>query len=111
MRFHAVWLRFLLRASVQTMRRVAHEMSALERENAQYRDGRLFRLLRYQLEYVIQDVGKTPWTVARSRLDLRGRKPRGRDLLPKFRGADPVLRDMLWKHLTSGPVHGRRCST
>ena len=83
------------------MRRVAHELAELESKNAQYRDGRLFRYLRYQLEFVIQDVGKTPWTVARSRLDLRGRKPRGLDLLPRFRGVTPALRDALSKHLNA----------
>ncbi|MBM3536048.1 MAG: hypothetical protein FJX60_23805 [Alphaproteobacteria bacterium] len=100
-RFHAAWLRFLLKVSVQTMRRVAHELAVLERENAGYRDGALFRLLREQIEFVIQDVGKTPWTVARSKRDLRGRKLRGRGLLPRFRGAPLELRDAMRKHLTA----------
>ena len=67
------------------MRRVAHELAVLDTENAAFRDGCLFHLLQEQIEFVIQDVGKTPWSVARSRLDLRGRKPRGLDLLPRFR--------------------------
>ena len=100
-RFHATWLRFLLRTSIQTMRRVAHELSALEKENAQYVDGALFRLMREQIEFVIQVVGKTPWTVARSKRDLRGRKPRGLGLLSKFRGAPPGLREALRKHLNA----------
>lgn len=101
-RFHATWFGFLLKASIQTMRRVAHELAGMEKENAQYRDGMLFGLLREQIEFVIQDVGKTPWTVARARRDLRGRKLLGLGLLPKFRGAPPKLRDALWKHLTTG---------
>jgi hypothetical protein len=100
-RFHATWLRFLLKASVQTMRRAAHELAELEKENAQYRDGTLFRLLREQIEFVIQDVGKTSRTVARSRCDLRGRKLQGQGLLPKFRGTPPGLREALWKHLNA----------
>jgi hypothetical protein len=100
-RFHATWLRFLLNASIQTMRRVANELAELESENAQFRDGALFSLLRHEIEFVIQDVGNTPWTVARSKLDLRGRKPRGLDSLPRFRGAPPQLRETIQKHLNA----------
>jgi hypothetical protein len=60
--FHARWLRFLLHASPQTMRRVAHELAMLEEENRNFRDGAIFRLLRHETEFVIQDVGRTSWT-------------------------------------------------
>ena len=105
LRFHAIWLRFLLNASVQTMRRVAHELAGLEKENAQYRDGALFGLLRDQIEFVIQDVGKTPWTVARSKRDLRGRKLRGVGLLPRVRCVPQSLRDALRIHLNGRHSH------
>ena len=72
-RFHTRWVSFLLKATPQTLRRVAHEIAMLEDENARFRDGAIFRLLRHQLEFVIQDIGKTTWTVARSLRDLRGR--------------------------------------
>lgn len=77
-RFHHRWLKFLLQSSQQTMRRVAHEIAALEAENAGYRDGRLFGLLRRQLEFVIRDVGgpRCKWSVVRSRKDRRGRPKR-----------------------------------
>ena len=70
-RFHARWLRFLLRATPQTMRRVAHELAQLEEENRSFRDGAIFGLLRHQIEFVIGDVTRSNWTVERSRRDLR----------------------------------------
>jgi hypothetical protein len=77
-RFHERWLRFLLSASLQTQRRVCHELFDLEQENRNYLDGQFLSVLRKTLEHVIQDIGKTPWTVQRSRRDLRG-KTRRRD--------------------------------
>lgn len=76
-RFHERWLKFLLTSSVQTMRRVAHELAAMELENAGYRDAAILCLLRKDLEFVIRDVTGSNWSVARSRNDLRGRT-RGR---------------------------------
>lgn len=67
-----------VKATPQTLRRVAHEIAVVEEENKSFRDRALFRLLRSELEFVIQDVGKTNWTVARSRRDLRGRTRRDR---------------------------------
>jgi hypothetical protein len=75
-RFHRRWLSFLLCSSMQTMRRVAHELCALEAENRDYRDGAIFCLLRRDLEFVVRDIGGTNWSVARSRRDLRGRTRR-----------------------------------
>lgn len=76
-RFHQRWLKFLLNSSVQTLRRVAHELATMEQANAGYRDGAILTLLRRELEFVIGDVGGTDWSVERSRNDLRGRT-RGR---------------------------------
>ena len=78
LRFHTRWVSFLLKATPQTLRRVAHEIAVVEEENKCFRDGAIFRLLRHELEFVIQDVGKTNWTVARSLRDLRGRTRRER---------------------------------
>jgi hypothetical protein len=58
------------------MRRVAHELAVLEEQNRNFRDGAIFRLLRHETEFVIQDVGRTNWTVERSRRDLRGKTSR-----------------------------------
>jgi hypothetical protein len=77
MRFHERWLKFLLNSSVQTLRRVAHELAAMEEANKGFRDGAVLTLLRRELEFAIQDIGSTDWSVARSRNDLRGRT-RGR---------------------------------
>jgi hypothetical protein len=73
LRFHTRWVSFLLTATPQPLRRVAHEIAIVEEVNKRFRDGALVRLLRHELELVIQDVGKTNWTVARSLRDLRGR--------------------------------------
>jgi hypothetical protein len=73
LRFHRRWLSFLLDATPQTLRRVAHELALLEDENRTYRDGAIFRLLRHETEFVIQDVGGTSWTVQRSLHDRRGK--------------------------------------
>jgi hypothetical protein len=73
LRFHTRWLSFLLKATPQTLRRVAHELALLEEENRNYRDGAIFRLLRHETEFVVQNVGGNSWTVARSRRDFRGR--------------------------------------
>lgn len=63
-------------ASLQTQRRVAHQLFDLEEANRGYLDGEILSLLRRHLEHVIWDVGKTPWSVQRSRRDLRGRTGR-----------------------------------
>ncbi len=75
-RFHQKWLNFLLSASLQTQRRVCHELFDLEQANRDYLDGQFLAVLRKTLEHVIQDIGKTPWSVQRSRRDLRGRTHR-----------------------------------
>jgi hypothetical protein len=62
-----------------TLRRVAHELAALEEENRQYHDGIIFSVLRKNLEFVIQDVGGTNWSVARSKHDMRGKTRWRRD--------------------------------
>jgi len=73
MRAHARWLRLLQFGSIQTMRRVCHEIAILEDENRQYRDSVIFSVLRKNLEFVIQDVGGTNWSVSKSRQDMRGK--------------------------------------
>jgi hypothetical protein len=75
-RFHRRWLAFLLNSSIQTQRRVCHELFDLEQANRDYLDGQFLSVLRKTLEHVIQDIGKTPWSVQRSRRDLRGRTRR-----------------------------------
>jgi hypothetical protein len=75
-RFHKRWVQFLLSASLQTQRRVCHELFDLEQENRDYLDGQFLLVLRKTLEHVIQDIGNTPWSVQRSRRDLRGRTRR-----------------------------------
>ncbi len=75
-RFHQRWLRFLLTASLQTQRRVAHELFDLEMANRSYLDGEVLGLLRRHLEHAIQSIGRTGWTVQLSRGDLRGRTVR-----------------------------------
>jgi hypothetical protein len=72
-RFHAGWLKFLLKSTAQTLKRTCHEIAALEEANAAYHDGAIFLLLRKNLEFVIRDVTSSEWSVARSRKDLRGR--------------------------------------
>jgi hypothetical protein len=94
-RFHTRWLKFLLEATPQTLRRVCHELAALEEENQQYRDGVIFSVLRKQLEFVIQDVGRTNWSVARSRRDMRGRTRRSQRQLH----IDPMIQDSLHNRL------------
>ena len=73
--FHARWVQFLTQATPRTLRRVAHELAALEAENALYQDGKIFRVLREELELTIQQAGgsRCSWTVARSNHDLRGK--------------------------------------
>src|SRR5258708_4248585 len=71
-RFHQRWLRFLLNSTPQTMRRVAHELSAMEEANKGFRDNAILTLLRPEL-FVICDLGGTNWSVQRSGNDLRGR--------------------------------------
>jgi hypothetical protein len=75
-RFHQKWLKFLLSASLQTQRRVCHELFDLEQANRDYLDGQFLSVLRRTLEHVIQDIGKSSWSVQRSRRDLRGRTRR-----------------------------------
>jgi hypothetical protein len=73
-RFHQRWLKFLLKATPQSLKRTAHELAALEEASAEYRDGTIFSVLRKNLEFVIRDVTRTDWSVQRSRKDLRGRR-------------------------------------
>jgi hypothetical protein len=99
-RFHAGWLKFLLNSTPQTLKRVCHEISALEEANAKFRDGAIFGLLRSNLEFVIAEVTQTDWTVARSRKDLRGRiRGRGRNSHDRVR-VDPEVRQALWDKLS-----------
>ena len=78
LRFHTAWIQFLAAATPRTLKRVAHELSQLEQANAGYRDGKIFQVLRQQLEATIQEVGPPgcKWSVAASRRDLRGRTGR-----------------------------------
>jgi hypothetical protein len=98
-RFHQRWLKFLLNSSVQTLRRVAHELAAMETANAGYRDGVLLTLLRKELEFVIREVGGTDWSVARSRNDLRGRTRGRRTSHDRIRVDAGVHRD-LWERVS-----------
>src|SRR5690349_8562055 len=72
-RFHERWCKFLRDSSVQTQKRVAHELKTLAEVNAGYYDGVIFSRLLENLEYVIGRKTHSNWTVARSRSDLRGR--------------------------------------
>jgi hypothetical protein len=75
-RFHRRWLAFLLNSSIQTQRRVCHELYDLEQANRDYLDAQFISVLRKTLEHVIRDIGKSTWSVQRSRRDLRGRTRR-----------------------------------
>jgi hypothetical protein len=94
-RFHERWLKFLLSSSVQTLRRVAHELVAMEEANAGYRDAAILTLLRRELEFVIKEVGGTAWSVQRSQNDLRGRTRGHRTSHDRVRVASGVHR-ALW---------------
>ena len=103
-RFHQRWLKFLLNSSVQTLRRVAHELAAMEEANKGFRDNAILTLLRKELEFVIRDIGGTNWSVQRSRNDLRGRT-RGRRTSHDRVRVDAGLHRELWDRvspLTSG---------
>jgi hypothetical protein len=104
-RFHQRWLKFLLNSSVQTLRRVAHELGTMEEANQGFRDGAILTLLRRELEFAIQDMGGTKWSVQRSCNDLRGRT-RGRQTSHERVRVDAGLHRALWDRvlpLASGP--------
>jgi hypothetical protein len=75
-RFHQRWVQFLLHSSLQTQRRVCHELYYLEQANRDYLDAQFLGVLRKTLEYVIRDIGGSSWSVERSRHDLRGKTRR-----------------------------------
>jgi hypothetical protein len=93
-RFHQRWLKFLLNSSVQSLRRVCHELAEMEAANAGYRDAAILTLLRRELEFVIRDVGGTDWSVARSRNDLRGRTRGHRTSHDRVRIASEIHRTL-----------------
>jgi hypothetical protein len=99
MRFHERWLKFLLNATPQTMRRVAHELGTMEEANQGFRDGAILTLLRRELEFAIQDIGGTKWSVQRSRNDLRGRTRGRRTSHERVRVAPDVHR-ALWDRVS-----------
>jgi hypothetical protein len=105
MRFHERWLKFLLNSSVQTLRRVAHELAAMEAANAGYRDGLLLTQLRKELEFVIRDVGGTNWSAQRSQNDMRGRT-RGRRTSHDRVRVDAGVHRALWDRLSPLPSIG-----
>src|SRR5579883_559148 len=80
-RFLHRWISLLNGATVQTMRRVAHELHDLSREDLSPFEGKLLRVLRNQLLVIIQEECRTAWTPERSRKDGRGRGSNWR--LPK----------------------------
>src|SRR5260370_14145462 len=94
MRFHERWLKFLLNATPQTMRRVAHELGTMEEANKGFRDNAILTLLRRELEFVIREVGGTDWSVARSCNDLRGRARSRRTSHARVRIASEVHRTL-----------------
>src|SRR5438445_10056822 len=98
-RFHQRWLKFLLNATPQTMRRVCHEMVEMEEANKGFRDNAILTLLRRELEFVIRDVGGTNWSVARSRNDLQGRT-RGRRTSHDRVRVDAGTRRALWDRVS-----------
>lgn len=72
--FHGAWVNFLSHATVQTMRRAAHEIFDLHAANVRYQDAEFMRLLLDHLEGIIQQQGRTKnWTVLSSRRSGRGR--------------------------------------
>lgn len=72
--FHGAWVNCLSHATVQTMRRAAHEIFDLHAANVRYRDADFLRFLLDHLENVIQQQGRTKnWTVLSSRRSGRGR--------------------------------------
>ena len=93
-RFHERWLKFLLNATPQTLRRVAHELGTMEEANQGFRDGAILTLLRRELEFAIQDIGDTDWSVARSQNDLRGRSRGRRTSHERVRIASEVHRTL-----------------
>lgn len=98
LRFHRGWLRFLLNASLQTQRRVAHELATIEEASRGYLDGEIFKLLLRHLEHAIQDIGKTDWSVKRSRNDLRGRTRRATPARERIR-VDARIQKELYERL------------
>ena len=98
-RFHQGWLRFLLKATPQSMKRVAIELASLEEASSEYRDGVIFSVLRKNVEFVVRDVTQTKWSVERSRSDLRGRTRGGRHSHARNR-IDPRVRRALLERLS-----------
>jgi hypothetical protein len=98
-RFHQRWLKFLLNSSVQTLRRVAHELAEMEEANKGFRDNAILTLLRRELEFVIRDIGGTNWSVQRSRSDLRGRT-RGRRTSHERVRVDASVHRALWNRVS-----------
>jgi hypothetical protein len=98
-RFHAGWLKFLLKSTPQTLKRACHEIAALEEANVAYHDGAIFSLLRKNLEFVIRDVTSSDWSVSRSRSDLRGRARGRRNSRFRVRINGKVQRS-LWDRLS-----------
>lgn len=88
---------FLRDSTPQTLKRVAHELKALEEMNAGYYDGEIFSRLLKNLEYVIGQVTHSNWTVARSRNDLRGRTRGKRHNSHDRIRIDRKLKQALWE--------------
>jgi hypothetical protein len=86
------------------MRRVAHELAALEEDNKGFRDNAILTLLRRELEFVIRDIGGTNWSVQRSRNDLRGRTLGRRTSHERVR-VDAGVHRALWDRVS--PVDSR----
>ena len=86
------------------MRRVCIEIDQLEDQNRGFRDGKLFRLLRLELEYVIRDIGgpRCRWSVERSKHDRRG-KSRRRRMIHVDHEVQQALRDRLSPFDPEGP--------
>ncbi len=96
-KLHEEFANLLLSAHPQTLRRAAVELDAYFREHKHLMDAQFMAYLVKHLEHAIQDIGKTPWSVARSKQDLRGRKPTHR----KRAQVDPAVRDSLHKKTQS----------
>lgn len=74
-KLHEDLQKLTLNGHMKTLRRVAMEADAYYRDNKQYMDAQFIPVILRCLEHAIQDIGKTKWSVARAKTDLRGRAP------------------------------------
>jgi len=92
---HKKFADFLLKTKPRSLRRAALELDEYFGTVGHYHDAQFILPMMKLLEAYIQDIGKTPWSVNRSKTDLRGlhRAKKNRVHI------DPMLKDELRKHL------------